>query len=280
MIEREIQSITQMARTILLSSEVPPTLWDEAIKTACFIRNRSPNKIVDTSPYETATKRKPALSHLCEFGRQIHVVIDDHYLRKFDPRTEEGFVVGFTMRSNTYRVYLRESKRVIESCNVIFKPHKQRANEAPKQTEAVTQVNIPQAQKSPLNAYFEDLAVRGFVMDDSFITAPDKDATGQGESPPEPQNSSNQDITLDSNGEVPSPDFSPITVHGDLSAASLEDTPQALLAATNCLEPTNYQDAMASESKDKWLKAIQEEFGAHERNGTWIAHTYVDQMGL
>ena len=103
-IEREIQSVTQMARTILLSSEMPSTLWDEAIKTACFIRNRLPNKIVDTSPYEAATKRKPALSHLCEFGRQVHVVIDDHYLRKFDPRTEEGFVVGFTMCSNTYRV--------------------------------------------------------------------------------------------------------------------------------------------------------------------------------
>lgn len=77
-IEREIQSVTQMARTMLLSSTLPATLWDEAIKTACFIRNRLPNKVVNTTPYEVATKRKPALSHLCQFGRQVHVVVDGH----------------------------------------------------------------------------------------------------------------------------------------------------------------------------------------------------------
>jgi len=125
MVEREIQSVTQMARTMLLGSGLPKFLWDEAIKTAVFIRNRLPNSIVSTTPYEVATGRKPKVDHLWPFGTEVHITCDWKQLQKFDARTEEGYLVGFTRRSNTYRVYVpdRPDKRITESCNVGFKPH-------------------------------------------------------------------------------------------------------------------------------------------------------------
>lgn len=100
-IERQIQTINQMVRTMLFSSGLPASLWDEASKTACFIQNILPNSTTkDKTPLEIACNRKPRFKHLCEFGRQVQVMIDGHYLHKFEPRTTPGFVVGFIKRSN------------------------------------------------------------------------------------------------------------------------------------------------------------------------------------
>ena len=115
LIEREVQNIGNMARTSLLASDLPPELWEHAIETACYLRNRLPNSRVPNTPYEMIFSRKPVLSHLCNFGQQVHVIVNGHYLTRFESRTEPGHVVGFTRRRNTYRVYLLNSGRVIDT---------------------------------------------------------------------------------------------------------------------------------------------------------------------
>lgn len=260
MIEREIQSIVGMARTMLIASQLPKSLWDEAIKTATYIRNRLPNKIVKTSPYETITNRKPRISHLCEFGRQVHVLIDGHYLTKFDPRTEEGFIVGFTQRMNTYRVYTPAKNRVIESCNVIFRSHKPTVNSSAKEDTN---------KMSSIDRFFADLLQNGGATDD------DKPDSVYGDAP-------NCQTIED---EVESPAFSPITVHGEdsITEQTQEESvlPEvSLIFANICLnqdqapEPQTFDEATSSNEKVEWQQAINEEFQAHEKNGTW---TIVDK---
>lgn len=122
-VEREIQSITQMARCMLIGSELGQELYAEAVDCATYIQNRLPNVSTDKTPYELIFNRKPYLKHICEFGTEAHVIINGHYLSKFDARTEPGYIVGFTKRRNTYKIYLPQRKRVIMSCDVIFKPH-------------------------------------------------------------------------------------------------------------------------------------------------------------
>jgi len=41
LIEWEVQNIGNMARTSLLASDLPPELWEQAIETACYLRNRT-----------------------------------------------------------------------------------------------------------------------------------------------------------------------------------------------------------------------------------------------
>lgn len=268
MVEREIQSITQMARTMLLSADVPANLWDEAIKTACFIRNRLPNKNANNSPFEIATKRKPRLAHLCEFGRPVHVVIDDHYLKKFDARTEEGYIVGFTLRTNTYRVLLKQSQRVIESCNVIFRPHKQpqpKPIEQPFQT--TVQINEPNApsRKNPLDAYFEELEARGFLIDNSSTIEQNPSEQGENDVNTQYISMEQSDQAPGAMSEIESPGFSPLSNH-----ERMDDAHQALLVTCNIVEPTTYKEALASPHSQEWIEAIEDEFNAHKRNGTWI----------
>lgn len=41
-VEREMRTLGGMARTMLLASDLPLELWDEAISTACYLKNRLP----------------------------------------------------------------------------------------------------------------------------------------------------------------------------------------------------------------------------------------------
>lgn len=256
-IEREIQSVTQMARTMLLASELPKSLWDEAIKTACYLRNRLPNKNVEQTPFEIATKRKPKLSHLCEFGRQVHVVIDRSHLTKFDARTEQGYIVGFTMRSNTYRVYLPDCNRVIESCNVIFKPHKPtQQTDSGAREDATFDLNITSPQKSVLDQYFDNLLNSTRIDDTRFHDAHDTIPGG--------------DTTTRFAETLQSPEYSRFTEQDELLTVTHPKPHKTFLVTHNAAEPISYEQAISGYDKANWLKAINEEFKAHSDNGTWI----------
>lgn len=122
-IEREIGSLTNMARTMLISTRLPDSLWDMAIETANYIRNRLPTKRSQSTPYERLMGRKPYLKHILPFGTEVHAIMNWDYRFKFDPRTEQGFLVGFTDRSNTYKVYLPSEAKVICTSDVIFRKH-------------------------------------------------------------------------------------------------------------------------------------------------------------
>lgn len=281
MIEREIQSVVGMARTMILASDLPIGLWDEAIKTACFIRNRLPNKATNITPFEVMTKRKPKVAHLCEFGKQVHIIIDGHHLTKFEPRTEQGFIVGFTMRSNTYRVYLEKSSRVIETCNVIMKPHKPQTTEA-KATryadtfEPLTSDNSNSKSRTVLDDYFNNLTQNGGAFDDIYHDASNCEQTVDSinhQTSEDRENSNNDPTTPDAGDEeVPSPAFSPLSQHANdsLSTVSQGETSHALLVTAEIIEPLSYSEAISTNEKQNWLEAINEEFRAHELNGTWI----------
>lgn len=122
-IEREIQSIQNMARTMLHASALPLTLWPEAVATAVYIKNRLPNSSCNLTPVERLTKIKPEISHILEFGAPVHLIVNDEYLTKWDARTCPGFMVGFTRKRNTYKVFVPSKNRVIDSSDVIVAPH-------------------------------------------------------------------------------------------------------------------------------------------------------------
>lgn len=128
-IEREMQTTVSMARTMLLASGLDKSLWAEAIRAATYIRNNLPTKRSALTPTERFKKQRPRVEHLVAWGRPVQVCNNVSYLRKFDSRTVEGYIVGYTRRRNTYRVYLKQEKRVIETSDVIFKPHMTGANQ-------------------------------------------------------------------------------------------------------------------------------------------------------
>ena len=123
-IERGMQTVNSAARVLLNSFSLPKELLKEAVCNGVFLKNRLPIKRSKLSPFERFTGKKPTIDHLVELGEQVHSIVNDKYLTKRDCRTEKGFVVGFTQRRYTYRVFIPDKNRVTETSDVVFANHR------------------------------------------------------------------------------------------------------------------------------------------------------------
>ena len=74
--EREIRTIVESARTMLISSGVNLELWPEAINSACYLLNRVVMKQGEImTPFEKWFSRKPGIKHLRVFGTAAYLNI-------------------------------------------------------------------------------------------------------------------------------------------------------------------------------------------------------------
>ncbi|GJR07471.1 putative ribonuclease H-like domain-containing protein [Tanacetum coccineum] len=83
--ERKNRTLIEAARTMLADSFLPNTFWAEAVSTACYVLNR---------------------------------------LGKFAGKSDEGFLVGYSLQSKAFRVYNLETKRVKENLHINFLENK------------------------------------------------------------------------------------------------------------------------------------------------------------
>ena len=61
--ERRNRMLKDMVRSMINHSNLPISLWGEALKTATYILNRVPTKATAKTPYELCTGKKPSLKH-------------------------------------------------------------------------------------------------------------------------------------------------------------------------------------------------------------------------
>ena len=110
-----------MVRSMLSSSNLPKSLWTEALKTAVYILNRVPTKAVPKIPFELWKGWKPSLRHMRVCGCPSEVGIYNPQEKKLDPRTISGYFIGYAERSKGYRIYFpSHSTRIVESRNAKF----------------------------------------------------------------------------------------------------------------------------------------------------------------
>nr|GEW35536.1 retrovirus-related Pol polyprotein from transposon TNT 1-94 [Tanacetum cinerariifolium] len=109
------------ARTMLIFSRAPLFLWAETIATACFTQNHS---IIhcrfNKTPYELINGRKPDISYLYVFGALCYPKNDREDIGKLGAKGDIGFFIGYSADSCTYRVYNRQTKKIMETMNVSF----------------------------------------------------------------------------------------------------------------------------------------------------------------
>jgi hypothetical protein len=100
----------------------PYNFWAEAISTACHSSNRLfLRKGLNTTPYEILTGSKANIKYFWVFGCKCFFLRKGVRLGKFDPKALEGIFVGYGAKSHTYRVFNKSTRRVEESCSVVFK---------------------------------------------------------------------------------------------------------------------------------------------------------------
>nr|GEY37219.1 hypothetical protein [Tanacetum cinerariifolium] len=89
-----------------------------AIATACFTQNRS--IIHRRTSYELINGRKPDISFLYVFGALCYPKNDREDIGKLGAKGDIGFFIGYSADSCAYRVYNRQTKKIIETMNVSF----------------------------------------------------------------------------------------------------------------------------------------------------------------
>ncbi|GKE12361.1 ribonuclease H-like domain-containing protein, partial [Tanacetum coccineum] len=71
-------------------------------------------------PYELFRGRTPALSFMRPFGCHVIILNTLDHLGKFDGKSDDGFLVGYSMNSKAFRVYNIRTRKVEEHLHVRF----------------------------------------------------------------------------------------------------------------------------------------------------------------
>nr|GEV55834.1 hypothetical protein [Tanacetum cinerariifolium] len=103
-IERKNQTLIEASRTMLANSYLPTIFWTKAVATACYVLNRVlVTKPYAKTPYELLTGNKPSISYLKPCGCHVTIFNTSDSLGKFDKKSDEGYIVGYSISSKAYR---------------------------------------------------------------------------------------------------------------------------------------------------------------------------------
>ncbi|GJT60309.1 putative ribonuclease H-like domain-containing protein [Tanacetum coccineum] len=118
---RKNRTLIEAARTMLADSLLPIQFWAEAVNTACYVLNRVlVTKPQMKTPYEILMGRSPNISFMRPFGCSLTILNTLDQLGKFDGKSEEGYLLGYSTSSKGFRVYNRVTRKVQECLHVDF----------------------------------------------------------------------------------------------------------------------------------------------------------------
>jgi hypothetical protein len=121
LIERKNRTLIDMARSMLSEYNVSQSFWTKAINMACYYSNRLYcHPLKEKTPYELFNGRKPNITYFQVFGCKCYISKKGTRLSKFDKKCDEGFLLGYSTTSKTYRVWNLASGTLEEVHGVEF----------------------------------------------------------------------------------------------------------------------------------------------------------------
>nr|GEY85117.1 hypothetical protein [Tanacetum cinerariifolium] len=123
--ERKNRTLIEAARTMLADSLLPIPFWAEAVNTACYVHNRVlVTKPHNKTPYELLHGRTPSIGFIRPFGCPVTILNTLNPLDKFKGKVDEGFLVGYSVCSKSFRVFNSRTRIVQETLHVNFLENK------------------------------------------------------------------------------------------------------------------------------------------------------------
>ena len=106
---------------MLHSRNLEAKIWAEEVHIAVYILNRTPTKaILNITPEEAWSGRKPTVSHFRIFGCKAYAHIPDERRRKLERKSEKFIMVGYSEESKEYRLYNPKKNEIYIKRNVWF----------------------------------------------------------------------------------------------------------------------------------------------------------------
>nr|GEU72596.1 ribonuclease H-like domain-containing protein [Tanacetum cinerariifolium] len=148
--KRKNRTLIETAKTMLADSLLPTTFWAEAVNTACYVQNRVlVTKPHNKTPCELLIGRSPNLDFMKPFGCPVTILNTLDHLGKFKGKADEGFLVGYSVNSKTFRVFNSRTRRVEENLHIKFLENKRNvAGRGPKWLFDIDSLTISMNYKS------------------------------------------------------------------------------------------------------------------------------------
>lgn len=303
-IEREVRTISEAAKTMLLKSNLGKELWAEAVNTACYVMNRVPGSNKTKTPYEMWFGRKPSVKHLHVFGQEAVIMKPERERTKLSEKGHKVIFVGYHEQfENTYRFLDPECGRIIISCDAIFL-----YKNVPIQENAIdTDPQIVDQRKEPLRQASsesdedsESESESDTIIERSQGTLSDEESEAgnpidqtvyhDAESEPHKLNSSEKKVKADavnkqeaSERDDHEADQDSFTRKIDKGLYIQKRPPKILPTRLRSQihhakltthdaedDPKSYEEAMTRSDKKKWLTAMKEEIDSLKKNDVWV----------
>ena len=276
--ERRNRTLFDMVRAMLKDCKLSKDFWAEALNTAVYLCNRLPSR-GKVSPYEALFGRCPKLGNLRIFGCRAFVQHPRDTIKKLDARAWEGIFIGYDDHNwRTYRIWDPVSATVKLGIHVTF-------------DETVFPSPVCAAESEEPDIDIEVLTPNTHL----------RRAEGMGDTTPEAHH---EEEPLIEPGEPPEgaepPEEPAVMPIGNIRAIGRthpmvlrgarvpepvgEDRggriqmlpkgtrlPDHIALAVGDLMgyPKTFQEAMRSPDREKWMRAMQKELSALEKNDTW-----------
>jgi hypothetical protein len=105
---------------MLLDAKLPVRFWEEAVITACYLRNRiliGPN---GNTLEEAYSGKRPNIGHLRAYGYIAYVYVPKETCLKMDDMAIKACLIGYMPISRQYKLYEPEQGKIIVSIVPVF----------------------------------------------------------------------------------------------------------------------------------------------------------------
>ncbi|GJY61584.1 retrovirus-related pol polyprotein from transposon TNT 1-94 [Tanacetum coccineum] len=119
--ERKNRTLIEAAKIMLNGSVLSKHFWIEAVRIACYTKSRSIIvKRHNKTPYEIFREKIPDINYFNVF--RCHVFIHNHkdHLGKFDAKADDGYFLGYSFNSKSFKVFNTRRQQIEETHHVTF----------------------------------------------------------------------------------------------------------------------------------------------------------------
>jgi transposase InsO family protein len=243
--EHENRTLVEAARAMRLAhGELPLALWAELINTAAYIMNRTaPSSVEGKSSYELWFDKKPQIKHLRIIGCNAYVHIPVQKRKKLDKKAEKGILVGYE-GDDGYRIFVSKGNKMYRSRDVIF-------------DEKVIEPNSHTSSNWPMNVSLNDQKTEESInQENDGGTENNRSSISADEIETDVNNQGDEGMQLRDRNNVHKP-------------TRFDDYVMMTALSESC-EPDNFEEAVLSNNKEEWLKAIYSEMQSLKENQTWV----------
>ena len=122
LVERANRTLSNLARAMLIDSQLGPQFWGLALSHAAFISNRVCHSGMNKTPFELVFLKRPNLSKLRVWGCPGVVHLEDRYVPKdlSHPHAEPGIFVGYCDQSPSFLFFLPRSNRIVSRRDAVM----------------------------------------------------------------------------------------------------------------------------------------------------------------